>query len=387
VCGIGGVIRYGDEPIQEIQIRLLLLGLEKRGNDAAGVAIQQEDGEVIVLKNDVPASRFVQQPEYQKLMKEQLKPTTKGVIMHTRLATKGTPRKNDNNHPMFAGKCALVHNGMLNNDDMLFRAMDLKREAETDTDIARAIVDAFGITRKGISELNRMSGSAAIAAFHPEYPGHLLLARSGNPIELASNDNLFVFASEKALIHRALRPWVNRFGVVMQKQSLELAFMGFPNDTAWIMGPTGKISHDLFRVSYTSYIDRDREVYERWPERKTRWDVKDVDDYADDRKSLEDTTVEVATRGNRRTTTRQKALTSFMPYIDDKNNLYIKCPKCATECYLDTKSRDEMTKENMSVVCVNKKCQNDWDWRPAFRTALNAANAGRRIADNLKTVH
>ena len=272
MCGISGIRRYGDKPIEEIMIRSFLLGLEHRGNDATGIAMQRKDGEVLVYKDDIAAWTFVKSKGYENFLNEHLNDDIIQVILHTRAATKGNPRKNINNHPLHAGKAAVVHNGVLNNDDALFRELELERNAETDSDILRAIVDKFGVTKEAIRKLNKVRGGAAIAALHPEYPGLMLLGRSGNPLTQASNGDFFCFASEKNIIHKAMRPWVSWHKKWFQFQSLQLAFSPYPDNTLEILGPDGTEWHDEFKAFWGTYHEPVRRVYSGWKERQRTWD-------------------------------------------------------------------------------------------------------------------
>lgn len=249
MCGIAGIVKYGEDPIQVDQIRLLLTGVEHRGRDATGVALQYEDGKILVLKEDDPAWDFVSSEAFDEWMEEKLTPQVTTVILHTRKATKGSPYKLANNHPMFSGKAAVVHNGHIYNDDDLFKEMKLERGAETDSDIIRAIVDKEGLSRAALRHLGRMRGAAAIACLHPDYPRHLLLGRSSSPLVLGSTDKWLVFASEKHAIHRAMRPWVKRFGVWFQQQSLDMAFSTMADNSIWLLGPEGLLWHDKFETA------------------------------------------------------------------------------------------------------------------------------------------
>lgn len=237
MCGICGIRRFGPLPIQEEQVKILLLGNERRGTQATGVAFQQADGSVQVYKDDEPANRFVLDQGYLEFVKEHLKSDTLCVLGHTRAATKGHPSVNKNNHPMFDGKTAVVHNGVLYNDDQLFREMHLDRVADTDSDIFRAILSKNGFSNAGVNALNRINGSAAIAAVSTEFPGKLFLARSGNPIVLATNDSQhLLWSSEKQPIYDAMRPWEKRLGIWFRKARADYYFTNFPNDTSWLIG-------------------------------------------------------------------------------------------------------------------------------------------------------
>jgi len=272
MCGISGIRKFGNEPIREIQIRLFLTGMEHRGNDATGIAMQKKTGEILIFKDDIAAWNFTKLKKYEEFIETNLDENIVQVILHTRAATKGSPRKSPNNHPLSSGKGAVIHNGVITNDDSLFRELDLERGAETDSDILRAIVDKYGITKEAIKHLNKVRGGVAMAAMHPDYPGMMLLGRSGNPITLASDDNYLVFSSEKSTIHRAMRPWVYRFKKWFQVQSLQLAFSGYPDNTIEILGPDGTEWHDEFKTHYGTYKEPVRRVYSGWKERQKKWD-------------------------------------------------------------------------------------------------------------------
>ena len=58
------------------------------------------------------------------------------VILHTRFTTQGSETNNLNNHPVRVGPVVGVHNGMISNDDQLFRLMGVqdKRQGQVDTE-------------------------------------------------------------------------------------------------------------------------------------------------------------------------------------------------------------------------------------------------------------
>jgi len=272
VCGISGLYRYGPKPITEEQIALFLVGNEHRGNDSTGMAFQQEDGVVVVLKKDTPAWKFVVSDEYKKFIKENLHDKTITVLLHARGATQGNPRDNKNNHPLYSGLTAVIHNGVIRNDNFLFHDLKLKREADTDSDILRAIIDQWGITPEGIEKLDKVSGSAAGAAISPKFPGKLLLFRSGSPMAIASDENTFVFSSEKNTIHKAMRPWVKRWGIWWQSQRPELSFSYMPDHTAWILSDKGLEGHYQFKTMSGNYFDPIRRTYEDYAKRQDEFD-------------------------------------------------------------------------------------------------------------------
>lgn len=236
MCGICGVRRFGPEPITEDQITLLLCANQDRGMHATGLAIQQPNGETHVLKQDKPAWEFTTGDEYRAFVDAHLHEDTTIVVGHTRHATKGNPEDIRNDHPLWNGHTAVVHNGMLMNDDALFTRFHLDRIGQVDSDILRAILDNWGFTKDGIKNLKEVSGSCAIAAISTDYPGKLILGRSGSPLVLASTPGQLVWSSEKAAIHTAMRPLEMRFGFPMQPNRTDLAWMTMNDQQIYLIG-------------------------------------------------------------------------------------------------------------------------------------------------------
>jgi predicted glutamine amidotransferase len=246
MCGIGGIRRFGDTPITQDQVTALLLALESRGNDATGVAVQAADGAISVHKAPTPAWTFTAEKVFDTFCEQKL-PDAICVLVHTRYATQGDPKENNNNHPMFSGRCAVVHNGCISNDDVLFKSMKLERKAETDSDIIRAIVDDTGLTRKAFRELDRMSGSCAAAIVSQDEPGKLMLLRSGSPLVLASSQDQLFWASTKEALHSASRLWQQRFGIWMKANVADLMFKTVGADTGMLFDDEGLTWHEQFR--------------------------------------------------------------------------------------------------------------------------------------------
>lgn len=270
MCGIAGVIRFGEKPIDESVLALMLLGNEHRGADASGIALSQEDGSIDIFKTNVQAWRFVRTKEYTEFIQSKLKPTTWAAILHTRFATIGDPQDNNNNHPLYAGHGAVIHNGGFHNSNTIFDACKFKKNADVDSDILRAFVDAYGITPKCISEMNSLAGPAAGAAFHPDYPKKLLLFKSGSPMILGSDNDFFYFASEKKTLYKAMRPYVNRWNMWFQVEKPDAAFSPMAEDTAWLISKQGHEGHYEFKTMTGKYVDAARPVHLKYEDRTSK---------------------------------------------------------------------------------------------------------------------
>lgn len=261
-------------PIDVLTVSALLLGIQSRGMDATGMALIDKDGKLYWHKDDSSAWKFLTRQDTKDFMADHL-PAAEQVILHTRAWTKGHPSKVENNHPLVYERVAVVHNGVINNDDELFRDLKLERHAETDSDVIRAILDEEGLTEGAVKELRRLRGSAAIAAIDPKMPDKLLLARCNNPLVMAvlpDNDH-FIWASEKSAIHAAAKKRIKKYGMVFQAPgAIEWNPVGL--DSAYIIGPEGIEWHGEFKFSITSGGYHQHMVHERYPEKQRKKQVE-----------------------------------------------------------------------------------------------------------------
>ena len=123
MCAIFGFVNYrhavSRRHLKELVNRLAVES-EVRGKDASGIAYVKKD-ELMIFKRPKPAHK----------MRFYFPDNTTVLTGHTRMATQGDARYNQNNHP-FAGKTAdgsfaLCHNGVLYNDDILSKTESLPR--------------------------------------------------------------------------------------------------------------------------------------------------------------------------------------------------------------------------------------------------------------------
>jgi predicted glutamine amidotransferase len=270
MCGIAGIKRYGNEPISLAEIETLICTNEVRGNHASGIAIQT-GVDIVIHKMPLPAWNFVKDPATKGFLAEHLREETDTVLLHTRFATVGSPNKNENNHPMFDGRVALVHNGGIRNADYLFKEMELTRHAETDSDILRAIVAEHGFTAAAARQLARCTGSAAIAAVSIDYPDHLFLGRSGNPLVVAhANDKLY-FASTLQAIQRAVRPWEKHHGLFMRGPSRNFSYSYMHDHTCYVLKPDDTADHHEMNIAGGTFTPVKYASHENYAEKMQVW--------------------------------------------------------------------------------------------------------------------
>ena len=257
MCGLAGIRKFGKTPITGEEMVLLLCNLEHRGQHATGVALVNPDG-IRVLKAPLPAWKYTKSKEFEEFLNANLTENTTIALLHTRWATGGNPEHNENNHPMWDGETAVVHNGMINNADFIFNQTKFKKTCGTDSDILRAIIAEHGMEEKGLRELNKLSGSAAVACVSTKHPGKLLIARSGSPLVYGFDeeaDKLY-WASEAQAIIKAAKPYRLVRNVWVQDTKKNISIGSMPDNTAWLFGEQEMELHSAFNLC-TNYRQPD----------------------------------------------------------------------------------------------------------------------------------
>lgn len=203
MCGIASISRAPGSPLNMSDLTAaLLVVLQARGTDAAGVAWRQ-DGEVYYRKEPVAGRVLAREVHENALLA-----TATSAVIHTRWATLGAPSRNENNHPVLRPGVALVHNGSVRNHREVFDLLGADRDAEVDSEALAAIVEHGDDLDDVFTAFGLVTGSAAVAWLTvdesaPEHEVHL--ARIvGSPMVVAQTawgDGLM--ASTEALLRQA----------------------------------------------------------------------------------------------------------------------------------------------------------------------------------------
>lgn len=203
MCGIAG-FSIADKDHRQINSRQLsrqlLMQIIERGRDATGAAwSQQTEDELAVwyTKAAVPASQFLDSLD-------EMPQFTRNAILHTRWATQGHPNNNDNNHPIVVPNIVGVHNGVIQNDDEIFRDLGCERLAQVDSE---AIFRLIAEHDNPLPHLHKLRGRAAIAWFKADDPTNLHIARlEGSPLWVGETYNgSLIFASTQHHLMNAAR--------------------------------------------------------------------------------------------------------------------------------------------------------------------------------------
>ncbi|QLB13813.1 glutamine--fructose-6-phosphate transaminase [Bisgaardia hudsonensis] len=198
MCGIVGAVAQRD--VAEILINGLHR-LEYRGYDSAGIA---------VVNNKKQLQRVRSLGKVQELENTlEKQPLLGGTgIAHTRWATHGEPSEN-NAHPHISGNFAVVHNGIIENYEILRHRLQEKGyifSSQTDTEVIAHLIEwemrssetLLDAVKKVVPQLIGAYGMAVIDSNDPE---HLIAARSGSPlvIGLGIGEN-FLASDQLALL-------------------------------------------------------------------------------------------------------------------------------------------------------------------------------------------
>ncbi|MBS0306600.1 MAG: glutamine--fructose-6-phosphate transaminase (isomerizing) [Proteobacteria bacterium] len=186
MCGIVGAVSTRDI------VPILIEGLKRleyRGYDSCGVAVHQ-GGE---LRRARSTSRVAELEA--NVRREQVAAGT--GIAHTRWATHGAPAVH-NAHPHFSagpgaaeaasGRIALVHNGIIENHDVLRAELERSGyvfQSQTDTEVIAHLVHSLydGDLLEAVQRaLPRLRGAYAIAVFCRDEPHRVVGAREGSPL-------------------------------------------------------------------------------------------------------------------------------------------------------------------------------------------------------------
>lgn len=203
MCGIAGFCLAPSEQCDSNKLgRKLLLGIEERGRDAAGAAWRNYDNqrEIVVRKHAMSASKWM------NTRASELCVNAGSAVLHTRFATQGSPDNALNNHPVCAGKLALVHNGHIYNDADVFKRLNVRRRGQVDSEAIVALLAYGNASPREL--LPQLDGGAAVAWLDAADRNNTLhLARvNTSPLHVAQTlRGSVLFASTRNAVDAAAR--------------------------------------------------------------------------------------------------------------------------------------------------------------------------------------
>lgn len=198
MCGIAGVYLRKPDNLAHVDFsavsRELLFAIDDRGGDACGYVAVGLDGILQEQKAACPALDF--EGEMRPMPSDM-----RTLLLHTRLATQGRAAFPENNHPVKNGPIRVIHNGVIYNDDEVFKVTGVHRNGRVDSEAIAAVINHYG-WENAIEGLEQLEGSFAIAAIHEEKPDELLLAKGDwSPLVVAIRPSFVMWASTVAALN------------------------------------------------------------------------------------------------------------------------------------------------------------------------------------------
>ena len=205
MCGIVGAVAQRD--VAEILVEGLRR-LEYRGYDSAGVAI------VDANKNMTRVRRLGKVQELADAIDECHVHGGTGIA-HTRWATHGEPSE-INAHPHVSGDIAVVHNGIIENYEVLretLRARGYEFVSQTDTEVIAHLVEWELRTSASLLEAvqktaKQLEGAYGTVVVDRKDPERLVVARSGSPIVIGLGVGENFLASDQLALLNVTRRFI-----------------------------------------------------------------------------------------------------------------------------------------------------------------------------------
>ncbi len=203
MCGIVGYIGQGEA------YPVLIEGLKKleyRGYDSAGVAL---------INNEVKLSVYKTKGKVSNLEAVAADKDCMGHIgiAHTRWATHGEPSAtNAHPHVSMSGDLALVHNGIIENYQVLKEQLIAKGyefQSTTDTEVLVQLIDYYyqqngkNLVSAVCQALNDVVGAYAIAVIEKHNPSHIVAARQSSPLVVGvgkDNQNFYIASDATPIV-------------------------------------------------------------------------------------------------------------------------------------------------------------------------------------------
>ncbi|BDB16804.1 glutamine--fructose-6-phosphate aminotransferase [isomerizing] [Pseudomonas sp. CYM-20-01] len=204
MCGIVGAV--AERNITPILLEGLKR-LEYRGYDSAGVAVFTNAGKLERMRRPGKVSELEQALAGEPLV-------GRLGIAHTRWATHGAPCER-NAHPHFSGDLAVVHNGIIENHEVLreqLKGLGYVFTSDTDTEVIAHLLnhklkDLGDLTVALKATVKELHGAYGLAVVSASQPDRVVAARSGSPLVIGLGLGENFLASDQL----ALRQVTDRF--------------------------------------------------------------------------------------------------------------------------------------------------------------------------------
>ena len=234
MCGIFGVIAHPGalerQQLERAITRLFMLS-ETRGKESAGLAATGPH--TISFQKSAQRPRdFIASPSFRSFLQEVTGTAYDAgepfaMFGHSRLVTNGAQNLHANNQPVLAGGLLGVHNGIIVNDESLWRGMNAaERKAEVDTEVMLQLLrqrlnrgEALPSALR--STFRELRGTVSTALVFEDI-NCIALATNNGSLYVARNDHggTITFASERYILEEFLATaalnWPAKHGSIRQ---------------------------------------------------------------------------------------------------------------------------------------------------------------------------
>lgn len=274
MCGIINVIAVGTEKsdvkteIMRFLFTELLQVTEERGKDATGMSALFTNGMSYIQKGPVTATELIgnlsnDEDAYNMFMKNCTDYTANNDISlkllmgHCRKSSVGGAFNNTNNHPIKVNEIVGVHNGTLDNHEIIFNNLGCKRDGIVDSEAIMHLLDYYSnyctepFTIEGLEETaRRLEGAYSVMAYNANNPYQLCMMRKERPFELALLKDLkiMLISSDKSFFLKALYQY-NKMAYLFKDvfkpvKIAEVESFTLPLDNVGILDLTREIEED-----------------------------------------------------------------------------------------------------------------------------------------------
>ena len=215
MCGIVGAVAQRD--VADILLEGLKR-LEYRGYDSAGLAIINSNGELARTRRLGKVQALADAVQAQPM------PGGTGIA-HTRWATHGEPSE-ANAHPHVSGDIAVVHNGIIENHEVLRRQLQSQGyvfTSQTDTEVIAHLVErelktASSLLEAVMTTRTQLHGAYGMVVVDRKQPERMIVARSGSPLVIGFGIGEHFVASDQL----ALLPVTRKFAFLEEGDVAEI---------------------------------------------------------------------------------------------------------------------------------------------------------------------
>ncbi|WP_396157170.1 hypothetical protein [Flavobacterium sp.] len=204
MCGIFGVITKQEAIKPETIFETLLIESDKRGKEASGYAILNENKNVISI-NKIPFSgkKLLRTKAYNNLKNELKNINFFLGIGHSRLVTNGYEHDNYNNQPIINESKIVIHNGIIvNTEDLWKNYPNAEKKTDLDTEIIPVIVNSslkenINYNQAIQDVFDKIEGIANIALLDSKKSFVTIASNNGSLFYIFDQKaKIFLFASE-----------------------------------------------------------------------------------------------------------------------------------------------------------------------------------------------